>query len=53
MNDSGLFDSPYSPSWDANALNDADSNLCHEHKEEHHKVEGAVGPKTHTGKQKI
>lgn len=33
---------PYSPSWDAYALNDADANLSHENKKEQHEVEGAV-----------
>lgn len=36
---------PYSPSRDAYALDDADANLCHEHKKELHEVEGAVTPK--------
>lgn len=35
----------YSPSWDAYALDDADANLGHEHKEEQHEVEGAVSLK--------
>lgn len=35
---------PYSPSGDAYALDDADANLGHEHKEELHEVERAVTP---------
>lgn len=43
--------SPYSPARDADALDDTDANLSHEHKEEDHEVEGTVapvGPKTRT-----
>lgn len=36
---------PHSPSRDANALDDADTNLGHEHKKELHEVKGAVTPK--------
>lgn len=40
-----MYFSPYSPSRDADTLNDADANLGHENKEEQHEVEGAVSPK--------
>lgn len=43
--------SPYSPARDADALDDTDANLSHEHKEKDHEVEGTVapvGPKTRT-----
>lgn len=43
--------SPYSPARDADALDDTDADLSHEHKEEDHEVEGTVapvGPKTRT-----
>lgn len=36
---------PYSPSRDTYTLDDADTNLSHEHKEKQHEVEGAVIPK--------
>lgn len=42
---------PYSPSRDADALDDADGDLGHEHEEELHEVEGAVAS-THTKKKK-
>lgn len=45
--------SPNSPSWDADALNDADTDLSHEHKEEHHKVEGAVTPEEKKNKKTV
>lgn len=35
---------PHSPSRDADALNDADAHLSHEHEEEQHVVERAVAP---------
>lgn len=36
--------SPYSPSGNADALDDTDANLSHEHKKEDHEVEGTVAP---------
>lgn len=36
--------SPYSPSRNADALDDTDTNLSHEHKKEDHEVEGTVAP---------
>lgn len=36
--------SPYSPSGNANALDNTDANLSHEHKKEDHEVEGTVAP---------
>lgn len=36
--------SPYSPPRDADALDDADANLSHEHEKEDHEVEGTVAP---------
>lgn len=42
---------PHSPSWDANALDDADANLGHEHKKEQHEVEGTVTPETRREKK--
>lgn len=43
---------PYSPSWDAYALDDTNPNLSHEHKEEDHEVERAVTPVKNTKKKK-
>lgn len=36
--------SPYSPSRNADALDDTDPSLSHEYKKEDHKVEGTVAP---------
>lgn len=35
---------PHSPARNADCLDDADHDLCHEDEEESHEVEGAVGP---------
>lgn len=36
--------SPHSPSGNADALDDTDAHLSHEHKKEDHEVEGTVAP---------
>lgn len=44
---------PHSPSRDAYTLDDTDTNLGHEHKKEHHEVEGAITPRKKKIKKNI